>query len=314
MKKVILSFVLALSAICCFAEKNEKWFNVILDSMTYSTLFVTPDAVFFDDEESLEVSACRKDTFYLGDDGYYRINNEYYGNKIVVFANGGMSFFFRPEEKNNVNDEYYKNLIEQNIYHSTSFGVRYSSSSELTEKTKQGKITYSASNLGKVLLPPDSKESFPGWNYEQIPYAEGKKGYGEGVKIKITSEDSFNSLNILNGYVSLSDLSLYKANSRVKTFTVKDIENKVQYEATLEDAVMFQYIYFEKPTHNVELIIKDVYKGDKYADTCITGIIPSIKIPYSTEDKPFNYKKQKQDFKAEVSKELSEILKKRNRK
>lgn len=306
MKKLISFLLFASLAFFCFAQNNEKYYSIITDPMTYSKIFVTPDCVYEDDEEMCTpLKKYPHDAVKLGEDGYFYVNVGYLQNQIVIFKNNGMSLFFDPAKKNDKNPEYFDYWISNNQFHGSFLSPKYKASSVLTENLKSGKVIYQPENLGKALFPPDGKESFPGWNYEHIPYVEGQKGYGEGEKITISTKERFLSLLVLNGYVSVSNLSLYKKNSRVKTFIVKDLDNKTEYEVELEDAVMFQEIYFEEPTANVELIIKDVYKGDKYDDTCISALIP---VEQGAAE-PFNYKKQTQNHHTEeIKKEISKLL------
>ena len=44
--------------------------------------------------------------------------------------------------------------------------------------------------------------------------------------------------------------------------------------SVLSDEVVFQYFNLEKPTAHIRLTIKEVYKGNKWEDTCVSSIIP----------------------------------------
>ena len=79
---------------------------------------------------------------------------------------------------------------------------------------------------------------------------------------------------ILNGYVDAKKPELYKKNSRVKTFSVQDLDSDEKYTYTLEDCVSFQHFNFRKPAKNIELTITEVYKGEKWDDTCVSAIVP----------------------------------------
>ena len=73
--------------------------------------------------------------------------------------------------------------------------------------------------------------------------------------------------------MNLNKFELYKKNSRVKKFTVEDLDNNIKYEIKLTDDVKFQNFRLKKPTANIRLTIKEVYKGDKWDDTCVSSII-----------------------------------------
>jgi hypothetical protein len=79
---------------------------------------------------------------------------------------------------------------------------------------------------------------------------------------------------ILNGYVDMEKLDLYKKNSRVKVFTLEDLDNNINSKIKLADEVVFQNFKLQKPTKHIRLTIKEVYKGNKWEDTCVSSIIP----------------------------------------
>ena len=70
-------------------------------------------------------------------------------------------------------------------------------------------------------------------------------------------------------------MDLYKKNSRAKKLKVLDVDASIEYEFELEDVVEFQTFCFKNETKNIIITIADVYKGDKWSDTCITGIVPN---------------------------------------
>lgn len=312
-KSCLFILALCLAKVFCFSDdwNKDKYYSIPLDCITGSSLYVTPEYEGVLDRETrpLKITKIPSEDFYLNDNGYFYFKNRdyYYIDRrecpeyIVIFKNDAFTFFFDKNDLSSENPDYVDYYKSNNAYYNSKYGTVYKASSVLIENTKNGKVFYNASNLGTALFPKDCRESFPTWNYEQKPYAEGKSGYGIGETISISTKEAFSSLTVLNGYVSVSNLSLYKKNSRVKTFVVKDLDNKVEYEVELDDVVMFQNIYFEKPTKNVTLEIKDVYKGDKWDDTCISAIIPD-------NDKPrgkFNYKKQTQNYSEQVLNDLS---------
>ena len=96
------------------------------------------------------------------------------------------------------------------------------------------------------------------------------------VTVPTTVSPVFNELDVLNGYVATERLDLYKKNSRVKDIEIIDSDNNIKYSFTLTDEVRFQNLKMSQGTKNVKLVIKSVYKGDKWDDTCITSIIPKL--------------------------------------
>ena len=74
----------------------------------------------------------------------------------------------------------------------------------------------------------------------------------------------------------LKDQTYIKKNSRVKDIEIIDLDNNIEYSFTLVDEVRIQTFKMSQRTKNVKLIIKSVYKDDKWDDTCITSIIPEF--------------------------------------
>ena len=134
------------------------------------------------------------------------------------------------------------------------FPSYFEASSELHEKD----IIYSGSNLKTLDL--------------NKPWVEGAKGYGAGesVRFRINAEE----LIIFNGFVSKNRSYLFSQNSRLKTidlyFTSSDLHERYE----LKDTPNPQSIIFEKIfNEDIILTIIDVYKGEKYTDTCLNAII-----------------------------------------
>ena len=77
---------------------------------------------------------------------------------------------------------------------------------------------------------------------------------------------------------------LYKANNRVKSavITSLDEENPFEVEYEFEDYVHFSEIDFPCEVSKVRFTIKEVYKGEKWDDTCITAVITRWESEYSS--------------------------------
>ena len=125
---------------------------------------------------------------------------------------------------------------------------------------KEGKIEYSAKNLLELKL--------------KHPWVEAVKGDGIGEYIQFNKKNA-TGLYILNGFISLERFDLYEKNNRVEKITVSGITSKAEKEVLLLDTAKPQYIDLSDFTNNeeIKLEIKSVYKGTKYDDTCISGII-----------------------------------------
>ncbi|MBN2041216.1 MAG: hypothetical protein JW864_14325 [Spirochaetes bacterium] len=135
-------------------------------------------------------------------------------------------------------------------------------------------------------------------------WVEGKKGYGINEFLRLSTNPFFannagaykiSKIGIINGYAK--DSSTFKKNSRVKKIRIdyqnymccgnccKDTPAETRSRASLaekgsavfilEDTMKMQYLKFEEPVYSSELTITivDVYKGTKWDDTCISGIV-----------------------------------------
>lgn len=125
---------------------------------------------------------------------------------------------------------------------------------------KEGKIEYSAENLKSLKL--------------KHPWVEGVKGDGIGEYIQFNKKDA-SGLFMLNGFISLNRSDLYEKNNRIEKITISGMTSKAKKEVLLLDTAKPQYIDLSDFSNNeeIKLVIQSVYKGTKYDDTCIAGII-----------------------------------------
>jgi hypothetical protein len=115
----------------------------------------------------------------------------------------------------------------------------------------------------------------------QTAWVEGVNGYGIGEKVIIkfqelsgTMKIPFRGFSITNGYAK--NIETWKSNSRVK-FLQLSLNGISKYIIELTDSIYPQYVDFDNEIYIstgdiVTLEIRDIYKGDKYADTCITDL------------------------------------------
>jgi hypothetical protein len=143
-------------------------------------------------------------------------------------------------------------------------GGRATASSELRE----GNIIYSIENLINV--------------DHLIPWAEGVDGSGIGQKINMTlsgnNTPNWFGLLFSNGYVDYNRTHLYSDNNRVKKIRIYfgDLGNYMDFD--IKDTPNYQYLQFPYAYQDYfnGLIIKyitieilEVYRGNKWDDTCI---------------------------------------------
>lgn len=145
------------------------------------------------------------------------------------------------------------------------------SSSYFEENTSKGKIVYDTTGLNKRNL---TVQYLNYWFAYAPPWVEGVDGSGVGEWLEIIYEKPKNNIVILNGYVDLKKLNLYKDNNRVKKFRVSSLDSgePFDFEIELEDKVKFQYFKLPRNAEKIRLEILEVYKGRKWDDTCVTGL------------------------------------------
>lgn len=275
-KKVFIVLFVFLFHVFGFAQKydnsSEEYFSFKM--IWTSCHYVTPEKVYEWNIEGGYYEEFDRSTVRLDKNGYM-----YFKNKIFI---PGLNYLSFDVEKG------WEKFLHSDYPSETKNTIQYKSSSYKTEKGKNSVIEYSADNLGEFLCNTENRYTGGVTLYDDsIPWVEGVKGYGIGESITIVSKTPFASLRILNGFVDLERLDLYKKNSRVKTFKVVDLDNNIEYKFNLEDIVEIQRFYLSKETTSVKLIIEDVYKGDKWDDTCVTGILPS-----KNKEKLDNYENQ----------------------
>lgn len=109
--------------------------------------------------------------------------------------------------------------------------------------------------------------------YLQInnPWIEEKEGSGIDEWIEFTDLKNFESLIIVNGYISIEHPDYYFKNERVKKLVV-ETENR-NFEFELDDSNQIQLLNFnETISGRIKIIIKEIYSGTRYTDTAISAI------------------------------------------
>lgn len=142
-------------------------------------------------------------------------------------------------------------------------------SSTLTDKYHE----YAASGTMTVFNPFELKKT---WVKNNLPWVEGKSGDGidEYIEFDIKPNNwaaiQKIQLRVLPGYVDPLRPYLFKQNNRPKKLLI-ETDTGFSRILTLNDAVEFASIMLPKETKHVKVTIKEVYKGTKYSDTCITA-------------------------------------------
>lgn len=116
------------------------------------------------------------------------------------------------------------------------------------------------------------------WTKNNVPWVEAAAGdgIGESIEYDISVTPMRGRVGykmyILNGYVDPLRPYLFKQNNRVKKLLV-ETDSGFSQMVEFNDAVEFTEIKFPLESTHVKLTIKEVYKGSKYEDTCISGVM-----------------------------------------
>ena len=268
MKKLLTSFCSLFLLQMLFAIEYFK----------FGDFWVNDDYIYYG---NYEYKLSRKN-LYIGKDGWY-----HYDDKLIIFqasgferyTHGTLFNFVQPSGDKVTLNYYYMSTLD---YEPELFDVpevTFKASSVLTENLNGKTIKYSPDQLSSYMksYPEDTyifddSEKLGVWDYMHIPWVEGVEGNGIGEKIKADFSEPVRAFTILNGYVDPLHPDYYKKNSRVKKLKVIDTENNKTYYFNLEDIVIEQHFRLEERTQHLEFEIAEVYKGDKYQDTCISGL------------------------------------------
>lgn len=298
-KKLILSVLFLFINLCSWTQNYKQ-------AEIFSTLNM--DELFFNYDYSYDVG--KKEESYIvwnlnhgikiSKDIIYKDNDKYsyfyYENeKHTMLYGSNFLFIFKPSywgtieilRVDSVSDYYNKiqkfnEKIDQHF--SRESGLEYIdlstfdiksifSSSIYKEQTRMGYISYSADFLNCIIEKSFTDSKF----IQRNPWVPGKEkntsGIGEYLEIEFTKPKD--NLVILNGFVDFDKRYLYKANNRVKKAVVTSLDknNPFEIEYEFEDYVHFSEINFPKPACKVRFTIKEIYKGEKWDDTCIQAVI-----------------------------------------
>jgi len=154
-----------------------------------------------------------------------------------------------------------------------NYNINNISASSYFSETINGKtISYTADNLYKCFFIGCKCHPYS-WNNAHIPWVEGTEDNGIGESIVIEYKNQIYGISILNGYVDINNMKLYKENSRLKQIEIENLETGKKKIVNFEDKVYFNYITFEAPLTKLKITIKDIYEGTKYTDTCVSAVL-----------------------------------------
>ena len=140
-------------------------------------------------------------------------------------------------------------------------------------ETLNGKIIeYKIENLKKSVMNGFEIGDNPIYT-NSLPFVTKRGNSGIGERIRLNCVNYQTSISILPGYVNTNREDLFYKNNRPKIIKIKDCDSNYVLKVELADIAIFQKIPLSHKMKNIEIEIVDIYKGTKYDDTCISGIL-----------------------------------------
>lgn len=284
-KKTIIAFSLLLFALSsCFSFDPSEFKHDEYHIMDYSdwitiSQYDNSQTISFINNYGFRQLEIDNESFW---EKYYLIDGiaDYMCIYFNSFQYGTIDFTYKTLE------EYKKGsrvrLNEQRF----SFAKNFACSSFLQE----GSYSYAPDN---VFIPCKADYGLP-W-VQNLPWVEGKAddGIGEWIQFDVQDPNEWKDIifdliidgdvtvSILNGYVHPEKQYLFYDNNRIKKATVY-LDGVESFDLDFPDRVEFTEFTIPKTVKTVRLVIKEVYKGKKYSDTCIT----KIDVDYKTCNDP----------------------------
>lgn len=199
----------------------------------------------------------------------YRIDHSipflYYKDqkRVLVLRDDKICICFSPIDIPGLDVPFFTgiNIAEKPKHELSDANIRKSSSS-LSERTR----TYTPEYLGVVRL--------------DFPWSEGVKGYGIGEWLAFgigTRDDRTGrpiGIYLINGYISFTNPERYTNNGRIKKMTLTSLKTGKSKQFDVLDTPNPQFFPTEDlGGYQFKLTIDDVYPGEKYEDTCVSGIL-----------------------------------------
>jgi hypothetical protein len=233
--------------------------------------------IYFVNENEKKYTVLPESSYYLGTDGFHRlrISRSVTGlNTDEMTLIGGKYFqdIFFQSKHDGAKD--WSNFEEHDEWDSYYYGSvkKISSSRYFSEYVNGKRIEYRPENLYTTYGVFCKCHPYS-WNVNSITWVVGEPDEGIGAYIEIEYNYPITILSVLNGFVDINNSKLFKENNRPSVLTIIDIENNYEFDINIPDYVHFSDIVFQKETRHIKLIIKDVHRGNKYNDTCITALV-----------------------------------------
>lgn len=279
MKRVLITFCLSILSIffisCSKTEDGIQDKQIPQESPEKTQNNSTPRNYHFSNVDTL----LKEFTFDFGMEDYYRITDykltdvscSYFINEngFLVFSRNGQETVFLDSNLFEIVDE---NCVQRNYLLNERELKEVSSDGYLTEVLDGVVVEYKVGNLMQAVISGFEREDVPKYT-NPVPFAakRGNSGIGEKIILKCTSPHK--SIKILPGYVSTIRQDLYYKNNRPSKIKIQDLNSDYCLTVELSDIAVFQEIPLSFYIKDFEIEIIDVYKGTKYDDTCISGLL-----------------------------------------
>ena len=183
--------------------------------------------------------------------------------KILVLSDNKICICFSPINIQGLDVPFFTGInIAEKPKYELSHTYYLKASSSLSERTR----TYTPEFLGVVRL--------------EFPWSEGVKGTGIGEWVAFgigTRDDRIGrpiGIYLINGYISFTNPERYTNNARIKKMTLTSLKTGESKQFDVLDTPNPQFFPMEDlGGSQFKLTIDDVYPGEKYEDTCVSGIL-----------------------------------------
>ena len=276
MRKIITMLLSTILAVSLFAQSTYseiKYFSVY----DGANIIFHENKIYFIDENEEKYTILEENSYYLGEDGYYRLRIDRNLTKsntnelILIDGKHFQDIFSQTSHDGTKNWSNFEEFDDWDAYYYKS--VKKISSSKYFSEYINGKlIEYKPENLYTTYGVFCKCHPYS-WNPNSVPWVASEPDNGIGAYIEIEYNFPIKVISILSGFVDPNNLRLFKQNNRPSFITVIDIENNEQFDIRIPDYVTFKDIVFQNETHHIKIIIKDIHKGTRYNDTCITGLV-----------------------------------------
>lgn len=232
----------------------------------YDNIVISQDTAKYENITGLEIGNYvypKEVVLSLNNEDPYLIGKNNENKKTgLILKNSDLCIVYYDEENRDINTPFFIGINEESKKLILN-GLSIKSSGNYAEKDK----IYSPDNLYRLKL--------------NLPWVENDSDYGIGEYLEFELAGyhgerlfSANGFYIINGFVSITNQSLYSKNTRIKKLKLIDLDTNEEWEQILEDTPNPQFVDCKGHEGNrIRAIIQEVYPGSLWKDTCVSGII-----------------------------------------